>query len=101
MGVDAGLVYKITMEAVKESGLPGEEFDIEQTPVSTVISRKGVNLQNAARIAVGTLDPEAFLEKWYAFGRSMDESMAYDPKIEFVCVSNKASKDVWDFLSKL
>jgi hypothetical protein len=101
VGVDAGLVYKITMEAIKESGLAEEEFDIEQTPISTVVSRKGMNLENAARIAVGTLDPEVALDKWYAFGRSMDESMAYDPKIEFVCVSSKASKDVWDFLSKL
>ena len=101
MRVDAGLVYKITMEALKESGLAEEEFDVEQTPVSTVISCKGVNLENAARIAVDTLDPEVILDKWYAFGRSTDESMAYDPKIEFVCVSSKASRDVWDFLSKL
>jgi hypothetical protein len=60
-----------------------------------------VNLQNAARIAVDTLDPEVFLDKWYAFGRSMDESMAYDPRIQFICVSSKASRDVWNFLSKL
>ncbi len=101
MGVDADIVYKITVEAVRESGLPEEEFDIEQTPVSTVVSRRGVNLQHAARIAVAVLDPESTLDKWYAFGRSMDESMAYDPKIEFVCVSSKASRDVWDFVSKL
>jgi hypothetical protein len=101
VAVNAGLVYKITKEAVKESGLAEEEFDIEQTPVSTVLSRKGVNLQNAARIAVDTLDPEVFLDKWYAFGRSMDESMAYDPRIQFICVSSKASRDVWNFLSKL
>lgn len=98
---DARLVYKITVEAIKESGLPEDQFDIEQTPVSTVISRKGANLENAARIAVATLDPEVLVDKWYAFGRSMDESMAYDPTMEFVCVSSKASKDVWDFLSKL
>ena len=42
-----------------------------------------------------------FSTNWYAFGRSMDKEMVYDPKIEFVCVSSKASKDVWDFLSKL
>jgi len=99
--VDARLVYKITIEALEESGLRVEEFDVEQTPVSTVISRKGVNLENAARMVVATLDPEVLLDKWYAFGRSMDESMAYDPKIEFICVSSKASRDVWDFLSKL
>ena len=40
--VDAELVYKITREAIKESGVPEDEFDIKKTPVSTVISRKGV-----------------------------------------------------------
>jgi hypothetical protein len=60
-----------------------------------------VNLENAARIAVTTLDPYNDLEKWYAFGRSMDESMAYDPRIQFVCVEPKASKGTWDFLTKL
>jgi hypothetical protein len=99
--VDADTVYKITTEAMRESGLPQQEFDVEQTPVSTVVSRRGVNLQHAARQAVATLDPESDLDKWYAFGRSMDESMAYDPKIEFVCVSTKASREVWNFLSKL
>jgi hypothetical protein len=66
-----------------------------------VISRKGLNLERAARLAVTALDPDEDLEKWYAFGRAMDESMAYDPKIEFVCVDPKASKGTWDYLSKL
>lgn len=101
MKVDADLVYKITKQAIKESGVPEDEFDIKKTPVSTVISRKGVNLEHAARIAVTTLDPDNDLEKWCAFGRSMDESMAYDPKIQFVCVDPKASKGTWDFLTKL
>jgi hypothetical protein len=101
MRVDADLVYKITKQAIKESGVPEDEFDIKKTPVSTVISRQGVNLGNAARIAVTALDPDNDLEQWYAFGRSMDESMAYDPKIQFVCVDPKASKGTWDFLTKL
>jgi hypothetical protein len=101
MKVDADLVYKITKQAIKESGVPEDEFDVRKTPVSTVISRRGVNLENAARIAVTTLDPYNDLEKWYAFGRSMDESMAYDPRIQFVCVEPKASKGTWDFLTKL
>ena len=101
MKVDADLVYKITKQAIKESGVPEDEFDIKKTPVSTVISRKTVNLERAAGIAVKTLDPDNELEKWYAFGRSMDESMAYDPKIQFVCVDPKASKGTWDFLTKL
>lgn len=101
MKVDADLVYKITKQAIKESGVPEDEFDIKKTPVSTVISRKGVNLEHAARIAVTTLDPDNDLETWCAFGRSMDESMAYDPKIQFVCVDPKASKGTWDFLTKL
>ena len=101
MKVDADLVYKIAKHAIRDSGLPEEEFDLKKTPVSTVISRRGVNLERAARIAVATLDPDDDLEKWYAFGRAMDASMAYDPKIEFVCVDPKASKGTWDFLSKL
>jgi hypothetical protein len=99
--VDAELVYKITRQAITESGWPEKEFDVKKTPVSTVISRKGVNLQRAARLAVATLDPNDDLEKRYAFGRALDESMAYDSKIEFVCVDPKASKGTWDFLSKL
>ncbi len=101
MKVDADLVYKITRQAIKESGVPEDEFDIKKTPVSTVVSCKGVNLESAARIAVSTLDPDNYLMRWYAFGRSMDESMAYDPEIQFVCVGNKASKDTRDFLSKI
>lgn|SRR5215472_593912 len=84
--LDADLVYKIAEQAIRESGVPEEEFDIKKTPVSTVISRKGVNLERATRIAVATLDPEDYVEKWYAFGRATDESMAYDPKIAFVSV---------------
>jgi hypothetical protein len=61
-GVDAGLVYKITVEALKQSNLPEAEFEIEQTPVSAVISPKYVNLENAARIAVASLDPEALID---------------------------------------
>jgi len=99
--LDADLVFKIAKQAIHESGLPEEEFDLKKTPVSTVISRKGVNLEGAARLAVSTLDPDEDLEKWYAFGRALDESMAYDPKIEFVCVDPKASRGTWDFLSKL
>ena len=99
--LDANLVHKITKQAIAESGLPEEEFEVKKTPVSTVISRKGVNLERAARMAVSTLDPDNDAEVWYAFGRSMDESMAYDPKIEFVCVDPKASKGTWEFLSKL
>ena len=99
--LDADLVYKIVKQAIRESAVPEEEFDLKKTPVSTVISRKGVNLERAARLAVTTLDPDEDLEKWYAFGRAMDESMAYDPKIEFVCVDPKASKGTWDYLSKL
>jgi hypothetical protein len=34
-----------------------DEFDVKKTPVSTVISRKGVNLENATRIAVATTRP--------------------------------------------
>jgi hypothetical protein len=101
MKVDADLVYKITKQAVKESGVREDEFDVRKTPVSTVVSRKGVNLENATRMAINTLDPEDDLDQWYAFGRSMDESMAYDPKIQFVCVDPKASKGTWDFLTKL
>ncbi len=74
----ADLVYKIAKQAIAQSGLPEEEFDVKKTPVSTVISRKGVNLERAARMAIATLDPDEDLEKWYAFGRAMDESMAYD-----------------------
>ncbi len=99
--LDADLVFKIAKEAIRESGLPEDEFDLKKTPISTVISRKGVNLGRAARIAVSTLDPAEDLERWYAFGRAADESMAYDPKIEFVCVDPKASKGTWDYLSKL
>ncbi len=99
--LDADLVYEISKEAIRESGLPEDEFDLKKTPVSTVISRKGVNLERAARVAVSTLDPDEDLERWYAFGRTEDESMAYDPKIEFVCVDPKASKGTWDYLSKL
>ena len=99
--LDAELVYKIAKQAVKDSGVPEEEFDIKKTPVSTVISRKGVNLEHAARIAVATLDPEDDVEKWYAFGRAADEPMAYDPKIAFVSVDPKASKGTWEFMSKL
>jgi hypothetical protein len=84
--LDADLVYKIAEQAIRESGVPEEEFDIKKTPVSTVISRKGVNLERATRIAVATLDPEDYVEKWYAFGRATDESMAYDSKIAFVSV---------------
>lgn len=98
--VDADLVYKIVRHAISDLGLP-YDFDVKKTPVSTVISRKGVNLERAARLAVSMLDPAEDLEKWYAFGRSMDESMAYDEKIEFVSVDPKASKGTWDFLSKL
>ena len=99
--LDADLVYKIVKQAIRESGLPEEEFDLKKTPVSTVISHRGVNLDRASRMAVATLDPDGDLEKWYAFGRTEDESMAYDPKIEFVCVDPKASKGTWDYLSKL
>ena len=99
--VDADLVYKISKQAVKESGLPEDQFDVQKTPVSTVISGRGVNLENATRIAVTALDPDDDLENWYAFGRSVDESMAYDPKIQFVCVDPKASKGTWEFLTKL
>ncbi len=99
--LDSDLVYKIVRQAIRESGLPEEEFDRKKTPVSTVISRRGVNLERASRLAIATLDPDDRLEKWYAFGRAMDESMAYDPKIEFVCVDPKASKGTWDYLSKL
>lgn len=99
--LDAELVYKIARKAIHESGLPEEEFDLKRTPISTVISRRGVNLERAARLAVSTLDPNEDLEKWYAFGRAADESMAYDPKIEFVCVDPKASKGTWDYLSKM
>lgn len=99
--VDAELVYKITRQAITESGWPENEFDVKKTPVSTVISRQGVNLERAARLAVAMLDPHDDVEKWYAFGRALDESMAYDSKIEFVCVDPKASKGTWDFLSKM
>jgi hypothetical protein len=99
--LDADLVYKIAKHAVKESGVPEEEFDIKKTPVSTVISRKGVNLEQAARIAVAILDPEDYVEKWYALGRATDEAMAYDPKIAFISVEPKASKATWEFLSKI
>jgi hypothetical protein len=99
--LDADLVYKIARQAIRESGLPEVDFDVKKTPVSTVISRRGVNLERAARLAVSTLDPDDELEKWYAFGRTTDQSMAYDPKIEFVCVDPKASKGTWDYLSKL
>src|SRR6185437_13220865 len=34
----------------------------------TVISRRGVNLERAARLGIPTLDPDGDLEKWYAFG---------------------------------
>ena len=101
MKVDADLVYKIAKQAIMDSRLPEEEFDLAKTPVSTVISRRGVNLECAARIAVATLDPDDDVEEWYAFGRAMDASMAYDPIIAFVCVDPKASKGTWDFLSKL
>src|SRR5690242_1880052 len=96
--LDADLVYKIARQAIRESGLPEVDFDVKKTPVSTVISRRGVNLERAARLAVSTLDPDDELEKWYAFGRTTDQSMAYDPKIEFVCVDPKASKGTWDYL---
>ena len=99
--VDAEIVYKISQQAIQDSGLPEDEFDIKKTPISTVISRNGVNLERAARIAVTTLDPDNDLSTWYAFGRSTDESMAYEPKIQFVCVDPKASKGTWDFLTKL
>ncbi len=99
--VDADIVYKITREAIRESGAREDEFDVKKTPVSTVVTYKSVNLEAAARMAVSTLDPDDYVEKWYAFGRSMDESMAFDPKVQFVCVGPKASRDTWDFLSKL
>jgi hypothetical protein len=99
--LDADLVFKIAVQAIHESGLPEEEFDVKKTPVSTVISRRGVNLERAARLAVSTLDPDQDMEKWYAFGRAADESMAYDPKVGFVCVDPKASRGTWDYLSKL
>ena len=99
--LDADLVYKIARQAIRDSGLPEEEFDVKKTPVSTVISRRGVNLEHAARMAIATLDPDEDLGKWYAFGRATDESMAYGPKIEFVCVDPKASRGTWDYLSKL
>ncbi len=99
--LDADLVFKIASQAIHESGLPENEFDLKKTPISTVISRKGVHLERAARMAVSTRDPAEDLERWYAFGRAADESMAYDPKIEFVCVDPKASKGTWDYLSKL
>jgi len=99
--LDADLVYKIAWQAVDESGVAEAEFEIKKTPVSTLISRHGLNLEHAARIAVATLDPEDFVEKWYALGRSTDESLAYDPKIDFVSVEPKASKATWEFLSKI
>ena len=98
--LDAELVHKIARQAVSDSGT-ADDFEIKKTPVSTVISRKGLNLEHAARIAVGTLDPEDFVEQWYALGRTTDEAMAYDPKIEFVSVEPKASKATWEFLSKI
>lgn len=99
--LDTDLVYRIAWQAIHESGLPEEEFDLKKTPVSTVISRRSVNLERASRVAVSTLDPNEDLEKWYAFGRTEDEPMAYDPKIDFVCVDPNASKGTWDYLSKL
>ncbi len=98
--LDADLVFKIDSQAIHESGLPENEFDLKKTPISTVISRKGVNLERAVRMAVSTLDPAEDLERWNAFGRAADESMAYDPKIEFVCVDPKASRNTWDYLIK-
>ena len=99
--LDADLVYKIAQQAVADSGGAQAEFDIKKTPISTVISRRGVNLERATRIAVATLDPEDFVDVWYALGRTSDEAMAYDPKIEFVSVEPKASKATWEFLSKV